>query len=385
MKIVYITHDYVPRSINGLIVSTMEEARLLSAAGHELSVLCELRRKSRLDFYYWAHRSRMKVIGSAAVSTHFDGYPVHRAPTLERSVQSLMALLAPDVALVHPNALTHGGVKILDSLHRHCPRVIIYFHALNSFWSIPGVLAAPMARCCEAITVSHFMANRVKALWNLTSTPFVNFPIIRPEAYRLPVDERGQGEYVLFVNPRPEKGIEIACALAAARPDIPFAFVKTWSSTSKQDASLRERLSNLPNVRMLPSNDDMRPLYRGARLVLAPSANRWGSFFEAWGRVASEAQLSGIPVLASSGHGFDESVGPGGILVPSDAPIKDWVTALSVLWDDQHAYSRFSQAALDYSARDELIPERVMHKFMDYLQQPPEPVRESAVSFNQQG
>jgi glycosyltransferase involved in cell wall biosynthesis len=216
------------------------------------------------------------------------------------------------------------------------------------------------------------MADRVKALWDLASTPFVNPPIVRPETYRLPIKVRGQGSYVLFVNPRPEKGIEIACALAAARPDIPFVFVKSWSLTSKQDASMRERLSKLPNVRLLPSSDDVRPLYSGARLVLAPSANQWGLFIEAWGRIASEAQLSGIPVLASSGHGFDESVGPGGILVPANAPIKDWLNALSVLWDDQNAYSRCSRAAINYSARDELKPERVTHRFIAYLNQPHE-------------
>ena len=54
---------------------------------------------------------------------------------------------------------------------------------------------------------------------------------------------------------------------------------------------------------------DMRSVYRDTKVLLVPS--QW---LETWGRVATEAQFSGIPVLASRSGALPEAVGPGGIL-----------------------------------------------------------------------
>jgi len=48
----------------------------------------------------------------------------------------------------------------------------------------------------------------------------------------------------------------------------------------------------------------MRAAYGRSRLLLAPS--RW---VESWGRVASEAQISGLPVIATKSGGLPEAVG----------------------------------------------------------------------------
>ncbi len=64
----------------------------------------------------------------------------------------------------------------------------------------------------------------------------------------------------------------------------------------------------------------MKQVYRSAKLILMPSM--WE---EAWGRVATEAQFSGIPVIASNRGGLPESVGPGGVLLDPDGPLEPWV------------------------------------------------------------
>ena len=67
--------------------------------------------------------------------------------------------------------------------------------------------------------------------------------------------------------------------------------------------------------------------YAQARLLLVPSV--WE---EAWGRVVTEAQLNGIPVLATAIGGLPESVGPGGILIPPGSGIEVWNAHLRKLW-----------------------------------------------------
>jgi glycosyltransferase involved in cell wall biosynthesis len=88
---------------------------------------------------------------------------------------------------------------------------------------------------------------------------------------------------------------------------------------------------------------------------------------ETWGRVVTEAQFSGIPVVTSDRGGLPESVGPGGIVLPYNAPATVWASAISALWSDEMRYAPLSQAALDHAARDEIDPEHQVSQLMDTL------------------
>ena len=140
-------------------------------------------------------------------------------------------------------------------------------------------------------------------------------PLVTPALYRVQSERRS----VVFVNPHPVKGVEIAFALARRRPDIPFEFVESWELAAVSRRALLKEAARLPNVHLRKWGLDMKPVYLVAKLILAPS--RWE---EGWGRVVSEAQVSGIPALASRRGGLPEAVGPGGILVDPDAELTEW-------------------------------------------------------------
>jgi glycosyltransferase involved in cell wall biosynthesis len=108
----------------------------------------------------------------------------------------------------------------------------------------------------------------------------------------------------------------------------------------------------------------MRGVYAGTRIMLVPS--EWE---ETWGRVVTEAQVSGIPVLATNYAALPESVGPGGLLVAHDAPLDEWVRALRALWDDQALYENLSQRALEHAARPEAQPQHAAVTFLAGLRQ----------------
>lgn len=87
-------------------------------------------------------------------------------------------------------------------------------------------------------------------------------------------------------------------------------------------------IENLPNIEWSNRVSDMGKIYFLARVLLVPS--QWE---EAWVRVATEAQFSGIPVLASDIGALPESVGNGGMLIePND--IDAWEIALQNIWND---------------------------------------------------
>ncbi|HEY4275059.1 MAG TPA: glycosyltransferase, partial [Rhizomicrobium sp.] len=105
------------------------------------------------------------------------------------------------------------------------------------------------------------------------------------------------------------------------------------------------------NLSFQARTSDMKEVYRRTKILLAPSRLE-----EGWGRVASEAQYNGIPVLASSRGALPEAVGPGGVLLDPDAPIEDWVAALRRMWDDRAYYAELSAAALRHSDRSDICP-----------------------------
>jgi glycosyltransferase involved in cell wall biosynthesis len=117
----------------------------------------------------------------------------------------------------------------------------------------------------------------------------------------------------------------------------------------------------------------VRPLLARARLVLVPS--RWE---ETWGRIVSEAQVSGIPALAARRGGLPESVGEGGLLVDADADLAGWERAFARLWDDAHEYAARSAAARAHAARAEIQPEAVIAAFLAHARRHAEGPREEA-------
>jgi glycosyltransferase involved in cell wall biosynthesis len=177
--------------------------------------------------------------------------------------------------------------------------------------------------------------------------------VVENDAYRTSSSRR----VVLFVNPRSEvKGVSLAWALAAARPDVPFVFLEAWRFTPEQREALEQRAAQLGNVTIRSSVREPARIYEDARILLVP-------YGENRPRVVAEAQASGIPQLAARVPGVVEAVGPGGLFVEPDAPIEEWGRALAELWDDTEHYDRLAAAAEQHSRREEIRPETLVARF----------------------
>ncbi|TIW59462.1 MAG: glycosyltransferase, partial [Mesorhizobium sp.] len=107
---------------------------------------------------------------------------------------------------------------------------------------------------------------------------------------------------------------------------------------------------------------DMKTVYGRTKILLAPS--KWE---EAWGRVASEAHCSGIPVVGSRRGGLPEAIGAGGVVLDYDAPLADWVATVRRLWSDKAEYDRLSAAAQLFSERPQMNPDKQFATFLDVL------------------
>lgn len=193
---------------------------------------------------------------------------------------------------------------------------------------------------------SRFTAGWFNERFGIEAT--VVHPLIQADRYQIETDR----SEVVFVNPHPLKGVEQALGVARACPEIPFRFVEAWTLDAEARERLEAEIARLPNVTLMPRTRDMKSVYGKARIVLAPS--QWQ---EAFGRIAAEAHVSGIPVVASRIGGLTEAVGPGGILVDAEAPVEQWADAVRKLWEDQDAYAKASSAAKRHAARPALDPD----------------------------
>jgi glycosyltransferase involved in cell wall biosynthesis len=193
------------------------------------------------------------------------------------------------------------------------------------------------------IANSRFTAGKYNAAYGVEPTvipPFIDAAKYKTASTR---------ENVTFINPHPYKGRDIAVEIARLCPDIPFVFVQSWPLSHDHRAELEAMIAPLSNVTLLPARNDMRGIYGKCRILLVPSL--WE---EAYGRVAVEAEINGIPVVASNRGGLPEAVGGGGILVSPESPITEWVSAVRKLWDDERYYDALSAAALVHAAGPEL-------------------------------
>ncbi|SEE13540.1 Glycosyltransferase involved in cell wall bisynthesis [Rhizobiales bacterium GAS188] len=355
MRILFATsHPHIPQIAGGAQSTTHELVLELRSRGHVAGVHSGLIGKGWLGF---RNRTIMKATGRKAVEDGSLGYPIYRSWFAWQAAAEVSAAFRPQVVVLqsgHP-------VRMAKAFQDAGVVVVPYFHNVEFDTDLGGDPRELSARCC--IANSQFTAAKYKEAFGLD--PVVIYPLIKSEDYRTDTD----GSSVVFINPHPDKGVDMAIELARRCPEIPFAFVEAWTLEARARAELKDTLRHLPNVKLVPRTRDMRSIYRRARIVLAPS-----QYQETFGRVAAEAHISGIPVLASRRGGLPEAVGPGGVILDVDEPLDTWVAALERLWTDEPYHRQLSQAALDYARRPELDRDRQLARLLGVLQAATDPL-----------
>lgn len=152
-----------------------------------------------------------------------------------------------------------------------------------------------MQRINGVITISEYLRAYIRQWGGLDST-VIYFPVFGSEPF--PLLGSFHNEFVTLINPSGNKGIAIFLALAEKFPEIKFAGVPTWATTT---ADL-DALASLSNVTLLDPVDNIDEIFARTRILLVPSLCP-----EAFGNVVVEAMLRGIPVLASDDGGLREA------------------------------------------------------------------------------
>lgn len=327
MRIVFVTdHTYLPYRAGGRESSIHEMASLYGSMGHEITVVAKradlpVRMYTRLQqgcrFQYW--KPAYKVVQSDDFRGALE--QLSKTGTIDAVVynvdqpQSLFRELRTRFAKV-------------EAMH------------LRDLVSVEDVNPASFPSDLLLVANSEYTANQYERA--LGRSLVVVKPRVSFERYAV----QSTKQYVTFIGPVPEKGLETAIAVAAALPHLQFLFVESWPLGRQGRRELKRRLALYPNIRFLNRQLDMRTVYSRTRVMLTPSL--WE---EGFGRVVVEAQCSGIPCVASDRGALPETVGDAGRVMGHDEPIANWCAAVDAIATDDALYADLSAKALHQAKR----------------------------------
>ncbi|MBX7483649.1 glycosyltransferase [Qipengyuania qiaonensis] len=311
--------------------------RALARRGHEVALTAGLIGDGWLGL---RGRILMKLTRRRAVRDRKLGYSTYRSWFPWQSAAEVARRFRPDVVVVQAHSTGTIGYAFRDAGQK-----VLFSFQDNEFDKLGQDLAdfGPIT----AVANSRFTADAYRRAYGATCTTI--HPLIDGDLYRT---ER-TGSFVTFINPDPVKGLDKAIEIARALPNTPFRFQETWPIPKAERVALLQRLADLPNVTLAPRVNDMREVYAQTKILLVPS--QWE---EGYGRIASEAQFSGIPVIGSDRGGLPEAIGTGGLVIAADAAAQDWVDALRGVLESPDRYAELSASATAYAHRPELQLDR---------------------------
>jgi glycosyltransferase involved in cell wall biosynthesis len=339
-------NGYFPEFNGGVQSSTHHLIKQLQKNGHQASVLASLFGDG---FFGLKCRVKMKLFRQPAAVDNYPGYTVIRTWFPWKVADFAVQKVKPDVAIVQ----CHKSVLIGKALQEQNIPLVVYLRNVE-FHELAGDLRD--LKSAIYIANSEFTAKAYKEKFGIDST--VIPPTIDQSQYSTPTTK----EYVTLINPYEEKGFELAVRIARECPEIPFLFVESWKLSDDHRADIEKIIAPLGNVKLQGRTSDMKTVYGRTKILLAPS--KWE---EAWGRVASEAHCSGIPVIGSRRGGLPEAIGSGGVVLDYDAPLENWVKTVKELWNDEEHYKNLSRSALNFSKRPEMENDNQFSIFMDVL------------------
>lgn len=348
MRILFATtRHFLPQCVGGSEWSTHALCQGLTRAGDSVGIHCQIRDAGFLSI---KNRIKRKLFSDPFPGDRVLGYSAFRGWTPLGGLHYSVGSFKPDILVIVGTAPKPTELAV-EALRTGLP--VVYqirdvefdkhgaeFHNLSSV---------------RFVSNSNYTARKFEATFGYSSD--VILPPVDPAACAV----ARPGKKVLLINPDPVKGGEIAIQLAEMRPDIPFIFQESWPSNAALH-DLKARAAASGNVEWRTPVLDIRETYKDARILLAPS--QWA---EAWGRVATEAHISGIPVLGSACGGLEEAIGPGGLTLSYDAPIGEWLCALDRLWSEPATWTSFSKAALQYASRKEIDLNHQLDRFRAIL------------------
>ncbi|QQE12746.1 glycosyltransferase family 4 protein [Planctomycetota bacterium] len=271
------------------------------------------------------------------------------ADTFEQLIQQQLQSFNPHLVFTYGGAhRSHNWINLIKQSNASLA-LLIYNYAYSK--SHQYLHAADLVIVPSQHTANYYLQT--------TNTHCVAIPSpVFPEVSLAP--EPRDPVFLTMINPSIEKGLhfatQLAHQLATQRPDIPMLFVEGRGSTGHLLASAKEAnidLTKHPSIMIAQQTHNIREVYRISRTIIMPSI-----FNESYGRVAAEALINSIPIIASDRGALPEIIADNGFVLPfpphinlnltkpvSPEDVQPWLDLIIKLTDDQTFYTQAAQNA----------------------------------------
>lgn len=329
---------YFPEAFGGVESSTHDLCEALIARGHDCAVLCRLWARGGV---YMRNRLKHKLLGVQTPRDRVARHGVYRSFDVDAALPGVVRRFAPSSIIVNQ---VGRFARLAARAARTGVPSFIYFRD-NEMRDV-----SPSLRSLDTIGFianSRFTAEAARSMHGVEST--IAPPLVLPERCRAPAHD---GQYVTHIGISEKKGVWHSIELARHLDHVPFLFVESWAGV---DDTARQAIRELANCTYWKPVRDVRRIYERSHVLLVPS--RWN---EAWGRVVTEAQLNGIPVVASDRGGLPESVGEGGSCVDLDNDGRALEAAVLRLVREPDHHARMASKARRRVQRADIEPDALL-------------------------
>lgn len=268
---------------------------MLAGRGHETVVVS---RKSFDKEGEPPGRSRGNLSSTLTVDQGVKVYAIPQEVNFEKALYYVIRRWKPDCVLIGEDPTYLSLAVVLDTAVKRIVVLVLSQATLpfgpEAFYPDPN-LAKLFGSPVEMVTMSRYVSEYIQR-WGRLAT--VRLPKILHQHLHAPSLGHFDNPFIMFMNASKIKGLPIVVQLAQQFPASRFAAVRGWATTA-HDIS---ELSRHENISVLEPKEDVDAIYSQAKILLVPSL--WG---EAFGMVAFEAMVRGIPVLASDIGGLREA------------------------------------------------------------------------------
>lgn len=277
MRVLWSIHLYPPKHNCGAEYVAHMVNKYLISKGHEVRVLLNYGDRGALPYT-------------------FDGVLVNTR------LQGIEHFFWPDVVLTHLDFTRHT-MNVCQVVKR--PVVHFMHNSAVEYYKF----------ITEGVHKQYMVYNSdwVAKAFSFPFMEMVLYPPCPAKEYRVPGIDPKKNKYITLINTNENKGGFLLYRLAKMMPDQQFLGIEGSYDDGGLQGDILELLQELPNVTIRPHSPDAKGIYRETRILLVPSR------YESWGRVATEAMVNGIPVLATPTPGLLENLGPAGIFLPERA------------------------------------------------------------------
>ncbi len=282
-------------------------------------------------------------------------------------VRETMNSFSPDVVVTGQR----GFLSIISAISGYRNSIFVSLDTLpgQGVYSIDDLNFINSSRA-RALTCSEYLKKVVEPyIPGKCSIVYPSFGSVHPRP------NRSERKSIGVINPIPAKGGEIIKQLSELFPDEQFLLLEGWEVSAKFSLDTSNLFRNCANVRWCSRTAQIGDFLSQLKLLLVPS--QWD---EAFGRIAFEAQIFHVPVIASQVGGLPEAVGNAGVFVSDFKEIAAWEYVLrDVLFPDDKL--RAIHSRMDIRLQDPpFSPECTVSQFLAALLDDPSTTKETALA-----